>query len=630
MAGSAAAEAAPDARPNILLLISDDQAWSVFNRDLMPTVYGQLVDKGVLMRRAYVNTSLCCPSRAQILTSLFEHHTGVDANEIPLLRPTLPQALHDRGYRTMLAGKYLNSWPCVPRPEFDRWVCTSTPAPSNTALTHPYVNVDGVWNQYGGYQPDVLATFATDFITQTPKDQPFFVMYSPTSPHLPADDPRYDDMPVSPPRGGSFNANTMTEGAPRFARRSALSADEIANSDANYVSMAHATRSLDDAIGAVLDSLGDRSRDTLVIFMSDNGFLYGEHRRVGKNDQWEESVNVPMAVRYPAVLSADQSFVSDDLVQNVDIGATIADVVGFPWKADGRSFMPILEHRKGLRTAALIEHCSGPSRGTLDCSGVKFDGGRVETPGFHGIVTQRYKYVEFDDGSIQLLDLKKDPHEMHNLARDRAYAHLKQQLAHRMRAIMSPRLDTTIATGPVPRCTHASRGSRTSRSRGSPPIDAVSTPPARPVRGTRVRAGSMRTATSRTATTSSRSWASARAGVRIGRRRRAPSTSSLPPAPTSSCSRTPPPPRRARAPRSRTRRRFPTRRSNAACPRGPPTPSGRRARRAASRSPVSRKGRIGSRCARMTPPPVRRAIRVLAGSSGSTPPGRPSRSRAPR
>ena len=221
------------------------------------------------------------------------------------------------------------------------------PTPSNTSLTHPYVNVDGVWNQYGGYQPDVLATFATDFITQTPTDQPFFVMYSPTSPHLPADDPRYDDMPVSPPRGGAFNANMMTEGAPRFARRSALNADEIANSDANYVSMAHATRSLDDAMGAVLESLGDRSRDTLVIFMSDNGFLYGEHRRVGKNDQWEESVNVPMVVRYPAVLSADQSFVSDDLVQNVDIGATIADLVGFPWKADGRSFVPILEHRKG-------------------------------------------------------------------------------------------------------------------------------------------------------------------------------------------------------------------------------------------------------------------------------------------
>ncbi len=68
----------------------------------------------MLFKRAYVNTSLCCPSRAQILTGLYEHHTGVDANTVPLERPTIVEALHDVGYRTMLAGKYLNSWPCTP------------------------------------------------------------------------------------------------------------------------------------------------------------------------------------------------------------------------------------------------------------------------------------------------------------------------------------------------------------------------------------------------------------------------------------------------------------------------------------------------------------------------------------
>src|SRR6185295_13252925 len=114
----AASAGAQATRPNILLLVSDDQAWSTFSRDLMPSVYGQLVDQGVLFKRAYVDTSLCCPSRAQILTGLFERHTGVDANAVPLERPTFVQALHDKGYRTMLAGKYLNSWEtCGPRPE---------------------------------------------------------------------------------------------------------------------------------------------------------------------------------------------------------------------------------------------------------------------------------------------------------------------------------------------------------------------------------------------------------------------------------------------------------------------------------------------------------------------------------
>ena len=80
-AGSMGA-AASETRPNILLIVSDDQAWSTFSRKLMPSVYGQLVDQGVLFRRAYVNTSLCCPSRAEILTGLYEHNTGVDANEV--------------------------------------------------------------------------------------------------------------------------------------------------------------------------------------------------------------------------------------------------------------------------------------------------------------------------------------------------------------------------------------------------------------------------------------------------------------------------------------------------------------------------------------------------------------------
>ena len=122
-----ARSASADDRPNILLIVADDQAWSTFSPKLMPSVYSQLVDQGVLFKRAYVNTSLCCPSRSQILTGLYEHDTGVDSNDVPLTRPTIVQALHDQGYHTMLAGKYLNSWPCDPRPEFDRWACTAAP-----------------------------------------------------------------------------------------------------------------------------------------------------------------------------------------------------------------------------------------------------------------------------------------------------------------------------------------------------------------------------------------------------------------------------------------------------------------------------------------------------------------------
>ena len=148
--GGASAPPVAGLRPNILLMISDDQAWSDFTPALMPTVYSQLVDQGVLFKRAYVNTSLCCPSRAQIVTGLYEHHTGVDTNIVPLERPTIVEALHDVGYRTMLAGKYLNSWPCTPRPEFDRWACVGTPTPSTYSMVNPFINVDGEWAHLRG------------------------------------------------------------------------------------------------------------------------------------------------------------------------------------------------------------------------------------------------------------------------------------------------------------------------------------------------------------------------------------------------------------------------------------------------------------------------------------------------
>ena len=328
-AGGAAAPPAEGRRPNILLLISDDQAWSTFSRDLMPATFRELVDQGILFKRAYVDTSLCCPSRAQILTGLFERHTGVDANAVPLERPTFVQALHDGGYRTMLAGKYLNSWEtCGPRPEFDRWACVGAPEPSTYSLLNPWINEDGEWQRRNGYQPDILADDVVEFVESTPDDQPFFAMFAPTTPHLPADDPRYDSMNVSPPHGPSFDQDTMTARSPLYARRGPLTSEEIHDTDSRFVRMSHAVRSLDDAVGHILDGLGDRTRDTIVIYLSDNGFLFGEHRRFGKTDAYEESVRVPMIVRYPALLDPEDAFTSRALVSNIDIAPSLAELAG--------------------------------------------------------------------------------------------------------------------------------------------------------------------------------------------------------------------------------------------------------------------------------------------------------------
>ena len=399
-----------------------------------------------------MNTSLCCPSRAQILTGLFEHHTGVDANAVPLGRPTIVEALHDVGYRTMLAGKYLNSWDtCGPRPEFDRWACVGAPLPSSYSLLNPWINEDGEWQHRNGYQTDILADDVVDFIDSTPDDQPFFAMYTPTSPHLPADDPRYDSMSVTPPHGPSFDQNTLTTKSPLYARREPLTSGEIHDADARFTRMSHAVRSLDDGVGHILDHLGDRARDTIVIYLSDNGFMFGEHRRFGKTDAYEESVRVPMIVRYPALLDTESPFTSRALVSNIDIAPTLAELAGFPWKADGRSFVPLLDgSARSIRSALLIEHCQGVSQGTPPCSGLSFYAHITRAGGYRGVVTPRYKYVRYDQGSRELFDLQQDPAELENLIGAPGSAATIATLRSTLASLEAPAIDTTIVTGPWP------------------------------------------------------------------------------------------------------------------------------------------------------------------------------------
>jgi arylsulfatase A-like enzyme len=423
-------------RPNILLIVSDDQTWSTFDRTLNPSVYSEIVDKGALFTRAYVGTSLCCPSRSEILTGLHEHHTGVDSNFVTLTAPTIVQALHDLGYATILSGKYLNSWPCRPRPEFDRWVCQY----GQGGLVDPTLIVDGTQKQFTGYAPAIQARFVTNFIAQTPSTKPFFAMYTPKSPHLPADDPRYDSMTVDPLRGPAFDQETRNGKLPQYMQRNPLSPGAIANIDTNHMNMAQSVRALDDDVSSILASLGSRAENTLVFYTSDNGYLYGDHRRSEKQAPYEESVRVPLAVRWPRFLPESKAFSTDALVQNVDIAPTIADAVGIHWGADGTSLIPILRNPvTTIRTGALIQHCEGVG---YPC----YLAGAL--PSFQGIVTQQYAYIEYVTNERELYDLVTDPAELTNLAGDPAYAQTKARLSTKLAALRAPpEPDTTIVTG---------------------------------------------------------------------------------------------------------------------------------------------------------------------------------------
>jgi len=435
-----------------VILLSDDQAFRIFDRDLMPNVFSQLVDQGVDFTRAYVNVSQCCPSRSSILTGLYSHDSGVDSNTFHLdgqnpIRPTFPAALQVAGYRTGLFGKYLNSETCDPQPGWSKWVCTDAGTEVN-----PPLNIDGKTSTGQGYTADILARKAVSFIEDRHSpNKPFLLYYAPKDPHLPADDPR-DTRAVPDYKPPSWNALPDPGSRPKWARLPPLNATDQQVAERWHRNMTRQIPPLDHAMGSILDAIEPVARDTLVIFLSDNGFMYGEHRLTSKNQPYEESVRVPMVVRYPRVLAPSKPFVSDALVSNVDIAPTVMNAVGIPWEADGTSLLPLLSGRASrVRDGLLFEWCQADNpHDSCQAEARAEELNAFLLPHYWGIETERYVYVEYATGESELYDLKKDPYEMTNLAATASAAPLKSRLAGQLAALRAPPPEpgTTIATGP--------------------------------------------------------------------------------------------------------------------------------------------------------------------------------------
>jgi arylsulfatase A-like enzyme len=402
-----AAAEAEDTRPSFLVIVSDDQASSMFTRNLMPTVFSQLVDQGVNFTRGYVNTPQCCPSRAEMLTGLYQHHNRVIFNETPLRFPTIAVPLQAAGYRTMLAGKYLNSHDCSPLPEWTRWACLAS-GPSTYTKVNPLVNLDGTWTQETGLTGSLLASHVGDFLAED-TTSPFFVWYAVPTPHTPQDDPRYKTLPVASPVTPNYNEDTSDK--PLYMRRDPLTPTQQWNWASEWNRMARNVRAFDDDVKQLLAALGPRASNTVVIYISDNGWLSGEHRRRGKGTPYEESIRVPFVVRFPP--SGSGSRTSSALVLNVDIASTITEMAGVPWVDDGLSLVPLLNGSvSAVRDAALVSICVGSA--AICPPGGKNVLGQGTAPGYWAVVGPVWKYVQYGNGEKELYNLVWDPYELTN------------------------------------------------------------------------------------------------------------------------------------------------------------------------------------------------------------------------
>jgi arylsulfatase A-like enzyme len=395
--GLALVFAAPaGAQPNVLMIVTDDQRWDTLG--YMPTVTAELVGKGVRFDNAFVVNPVCCPSRSSILTGRWSHSTGVWGIDGPYGgfhvfddSSTLPVWLNEAGYQTAMIGKYLNGYTdgsYVP-PGWDQWFAHTT---NENAYFDWDASENGSAVSFGSapedYNTDVLGTRAANFIRNSGSD-PFFLYFAPKAPHLPATPaPRHEGTfaGLEPWRPPSWNEADVSD-KPLYVRRAAPI--DAAILDSMRQRQLESLLAVDDAVAGILAALEDTGKlhDTLIIFLSDNGFLWGEHRKAHKLVPYEESIRVPLVIRWDA-LGAQRT--SDRFALNVDLAPTIAAAVGIDApKAEGKSLLPLLTNTATTwRTSFLFEHFAQPWR----------------VPGYCGFHGQHWRYVQYATGEEEFYD----------------------------------------------------------------------------------------------------------------------------------------------------------------------------------------------------------------------------------
>jgi N-acetylglucosamine-6-sulfatase len=442
LAPRAGSGAAAQARPNILVLMTDDQ--TVESMRVLTNVNALIARQGTTFENNFASFPLCCPSRSTYITGQYAHNHTVMGNAPPAggydkLAPThantLPAWLRRAGYTTVHLGKYLNGYgsarPLEVPPGWSEWYGSTDPS---TYRYYNYtLNENGRLVTYGtgaaNYQTDVYGRKAVELIRRlAPSETPFFLSVAFLAPH--SGGPRDPDDPAnlatpSPavrhrnlfagqplPTPPSLNEADVSDKPAAIRNRPVIRPARLNAIREEYQQRLESLLAVDEAVRDILSALqasGELDR-TLVVFTSDNGFFHGEHRvQTGKVLVYEPSVRVPLILRGPGVSRGAKR---TNLVANVDLAATILDAANAApgRRLDGRSLLPLAKDPL-LRSGRDI---------------------LLETPTYSAIRTPRYVFVQHTTGEQELYDLATDPNQLTSLHADARYAAVKNDLGSRL------------------------------------------------------------------------------------------------------------------------------------------------------------------------------------------------------
>jgi N-acetylglucosamine-6-sulfatase len=422
---------------NVIFILTDDHRYDAMGflkgQDWLETPHlDSLARDGAHLSNAFVTTALCSPSRASVLTGRYAHGHRIVDNNTPIPPGTrfFPQLLQQAGYQTGFFGKWhMGNSEDSPQPGFNEWVSflgQGTYQPSK-----PGLNVNGRKVPQKGYISDELTDYALAWVEKQKKEQPFFLYLSHKAVHsefmpAPRHAGRFAGKTFVPPKSMAASGE-YAQGRPLWVQNQRNSFHGIEfpyHSDLDiaeyYRRYAETLCGVDDSVGRVLAALKQRGQldDTLIIYMGDNGFAFGEHGLIDKRTAYEESMRVPMLARCPELFSGGRKVT--EMVANLDIMPTCLDAAGItaPSGLDGASMLPLLQGKATKwRSSLLYEYY--------------WERNFPHTPTMHALRTDKYKYIRYQGiwDTDELYDLAEDPLETNNRIDSAAHQQVIQQMS---------------------------------------------------------------------------------------------------------------------------------------------------------------------------------------------------------
>jgi N-acetylglucosamine-6-sulfatase len=453
-------------QPNLLVILIDDLRFDEYGAGGHPYLKTPHIDRialeGALFERAFHTTPICSPNRASIVTGQYASRHGIIDNvardAMSHRLPNYHLDLQRLGYQTAHVGKWHMGNDGMPRPGYHHWVSFD----GHGSLNDPRLNVNGAYQQRTGYMTDLLNQEALAFLGRR-RAKPFALFFAHKAVHPDAHQAADGTLDMSrfggyipaerhrglyagalfPKKPNMLPPRELVKQKPAWAEAFAMRGTESsrklldaiqAGTQEEIRQRARMMASVDEGVGMLLEELARQKKldDTLILFLGDNGYFFGEHglgpeRRFA----YEEGIRAPFALRYPRKAKAGARI--RDLVICQDIAPTLIELAGGRPGAQvqGRSLLPLLAgRRRGWRKSFLIEYWAEQAMPWL--VGMTYKA--VRTP--------RHKLIRWvnrgRDGELdELYDLERDPFEVKNLARSARYARVKASLRREMRRLVA-------------------------------------------------------------------------------------------------------------------------------------------------------------------------------------------------